>query len=416
MNTPEEKSKHQSTHRKYRDFTIYRIAKLIHTYNHTRHDATKRIPCEADLDHEWEESWIIKKLNEREQRKRLSDYQLETGDLVRYILPKRNETGLLVKRRYSLTPESYKIKGHSGHAYIIEAQNGDTLTVPRWRLKLCSEEEERQHPYAQEIPKWLKPERPDQARGRPGLHTARAEASHRDARTPLGSESRSADGEARSEEEARSEPSEEAEPQEAHDEAWRARARDKFMRDKFEKLALDSDALIVPSEGGQIIGGSPGIVGSRDWGRGGHRVFIPILTQGQNRKGVALWILIVAQFRDGVATPTVYCPETNPREALLGRTGGNRGRWPRMEDDLRAYLGSHGAREVRFDSHTFVYGLARPEKVRAEIRSELSFLYIADYATTYLFRGGYPPTQTNVALPPIRMPEARLARLKRTFS
>jgi hypothetical protein len=150
MNTVERKSHKQSHHSKYRDFTLYRIAKLINIYNNTEHDTTHEIPAEMDQNWKAEEQFIIKKLYQTEQRKRISDFELNNGDFVRYIIPKDGR-----KRRYSLTPEKYKVFGHEGHAYIIQAHDGTALTVPRWRLK--REDDHRKYELAETIPKDLGP-------------------------------------------------------------------------------------------------------------------------------------------------------------------------------------------------------------------------------------------------------------------
>jgi hypothetical protein len=151
MNTVEEKSHKQSHHTKYRDFTLYRIAKLINIYNNTQHDTTHEIPAEMDRDWETEEKFIIKKLYQTEQRKRISDFELNDGAWVRYIIPKDPKK----KRRYSLTPEKFKVVGHDGHAYLIQARDGDIATVPRWRLK--REDDHEKYQWAQIIPLDLGP-------------------------------------------------------------------------------------------------------------------------------------------------------------------------------------------------------------------------------------------------------------------
>jgi hypothetical protein len=382
MNTPERstkgpglplgpKSKHQSTHRKYRDFTIYRIAKLIHTYNHTKHDTTHRIPWDVDQrdpHHEWEEGWIIKKLYETEERKRLSDYELEVGDMVRFILPKQNETGTIIKKRYSLTPESFKITKQKGYAYVITAQNGDRLTVPRWRLKLCSVHEEALHPWALEFPRLPQAMEP---KTRPHREDAHPENIYRDQPGPQ--DGRTPD-----------------------------QIRDKFLRDWFDKRHKEGDALIPPSEGREIIGGRPSVIGSRDFREGDHRLFIPILTTGH---GHELWVLIVIQFKDGVARPRFYSPETNPQDGIPNR-------WPAWKADLEDYIRSlvPHARVQWDEDHLFIHGLARPGPRDHKARS---FFYIADYAARFLFRGSEPPRENNAQRPPITIPKELLKDLKR---
>jgi hypothetical protein len=79
---------------------------------------------------EEEKRYIIKKLYQSERRHKLKDYTLEIGSYVKYIMPKKD----VGKNRYKVSPECYKIDSKNGHAYVIMALDGSTLTLTRWRL------------------------------------------------------------------------------------------------------------------------------------------------------------------------------------------------------------------------------------------------------------------------------------------
>jgi hypothetical protein len=379
MNTPEEKSHHQSTHKKYRDFSIYRIAKLIHIYNHTKHDATKMIPAEADMDPRWEESWIIKKLYQAEERKRLSDYQLENGDEVRYILPKQNETGPMVKRRYSLTPERFVIQRHKGHAYVIMAQDGSHVTAPRWRLKLCTAEERRQHPLAETIPEVMRPEKvmavgPVKARTlAASLRTVVRPDGEHDAWVP--------DVEDRSEDklEQRRIFRERAAEEDLAAEEELMRKRDIwFLRNFRSDNYIEGDGLIAPSEG-------------RVWGPGNHtihgpfdringRLIIPMYTDEQR------WVLVVAKFMRGRPKVVFYSPEAQPKRDISRRI-------PGIEEGIKRFLMAEPIRAEDFEYSergTYPIGLDRPKREDAKD----TFIYIAYYAREYIFKGRQPPNDS----------------------
>jgi hypothetical protein len=441
MNTVEEKSHSQSTHKKYRDFSIYRISKLIYTYNHTKHDATHKIPAEADVDQKWEENWIIKKLYETEQRKRLSDYELKTGKYVRYILPKQNETGPQTKRRYSITPERFQIVRRDGFSYEIGALDGKTLIVPRWRLKLCTEDELRRHPMAETIPKELTPKRaakipeaheePAKAK-KPKAKSAKVKPAKKPEPSPphslrLGppeSDDEPPPPEPTPDESSRSPrppvrslPSRSAdelpEPSQEGDLDWK---RDEYLINEFELNHMKGDALIRPSEGIYILIPTQKLrlIGDLDTAHG--RLFIPFVS------GRDVWTLVVVTFSDEVATPKFYCPESDGKQLLEGAKGnpnaktadgrrGKKGRIPSIRADLKEYLLRNGATRVDYGkgdkgTHTYIRHLPRPD----EKHRYLSFLYIADYAVTYLFNGKDPPHDEFRRL---EIPAERMDKLKK---
>jgi hypothetical protein len=130
MNTPTEKTKRTSQNKKYRDFTAKRMQKLINIYNRTKNQATGQRPKDMERNEDLEKAHIIKKLYESERRHKLKDYHLQQDFYVKYIIPRDK----MQKHRYKISPECYQIKGRDGHAYIIAAADGTTLTLTRWRL------------------------------------------------------------------------------------------------------------------------------------------------------------------------------------------------------------------------------------------------------------------------------------------
>ena len=139
MNTPTVKSQHQSTHPKYRDFSIKRMNKLLNIYNHTVHSAlrfghgpgsTNHTPAEMEQDPKLETEYITEKLYQLERRRKQKDFELKPDTYVRYILPKDPHT----KSRFKVSPEAYRISHREGNAYVLIAQDGTIKTVPRWRI------------------------------------------------------------------------------------------------------------------------------------------------------------------------------------------------------------------------------------------------------------------------------------------
>ena len=130
MNTPTVHTQRQSDNPKYRDFSRHRMEKLINIYNTTIHPSTGVTPQEMEDDPLLEEKFIIKKLYQKERRRKITDFELEPGTFVRYILPKDPNK----KHRYKVSPEAYQISHKDGNAYSIMAADGTTKTVARWRL------------------------------------------------------------------------------------------------------------------------------------------------------------------------------------------------------------------------------------------------------------------------------------------
>ena len=133
MNTPKPTSKHESTHPKFKSFSIPKMNKLIKIYNNSYHSAIKTEPEIMQNNPELESEYIFKQSERRLNQERISNFQLKPGAFVRYLLP----TVKNHKKRFTTSFEAYKIDSRSGNLYNIIAQDGTTITLPRFRLILA---------------------------------------------------------------------------------------------------------------------------------------------------------------------------------------------------------------------------------------------------------------------------------------
>ena len=110
MNTPTVKSQHQSTHPKYRDFSIKRMNKLLNIYNHTVHGSTNHTPAEMEQDPKLETEYITEKLYQLERRRKQKDFELKPDTYVRYILPKDPHTPSHASRYHQRLTVSHTVR------------------------------------------------------------------------------------------------------------------------------------------------------------------------------------------------------------------------------------------------------------------------------------------------------------------
>ena len=131
MNTPQEKPiREQSTDKQFTYISEAKMKKLLYAYNNTVHSATKHTPQEMMDNPRLEEEYIENCLKHNTQQQAIKDFKLKENDLVRYILPNNQ----FVKKRYTVSRETYKIESIKGNMYTIIANDGTTMTLPRWRL------------------------------------------------------------------------------------------------------------------------------------------------------------------------------------------------------------------------------------------------------------------------------------------
>ena len=126
-NTTNEKSKYQSHHSKYRNFSWKRMKQLIDVYNNTVHSTTGLKPIDMQRDIKLERQWIAYNII---ARSKMRDHTIPNGNYVRIILSK----DAFKKRRYRVSHECYQITGRDGKNYIVSAADRTSKVLPRHRL------------------------------------------------------------------------------------------------------------------------------------------------------------------------------------------------------------------------------------------------------------------------------------------
>ena len=126
-NTTNEKSKYQSHHSKYRNFSTHRMSSLIDTYNNTVHTSTHMKPIDMENDIKAERQYIAYHLI---RRSKAADHSIPVGHFVRVVLSK----DVMKKRRFKVSRECYTITGRDGKNYLVSAADGTATTLPRHRL------------------------------------------------------------------------------------------------------------------------------------------------------------------------------------------------------------------------------------------------------------------------------------------
>ena len=72
-----------------------------------------------------------KRLQEREELRKIHDFEFNEEDLVRYMLPIKG----LTKKRYHYSKEYYKIDSKNGLMSDIIAEDGTAIVKPLYLLK-----------------------------------------------------------------------------------------------------------------------------------------------------------------------------------------------------------------------------------------------------------------------------------------
>ena len=127
MNINNEKSKYQSHHSKYRNFSVKRMNRLIDIYNNTVHSSTNMKPKDMEEDERKEREYIAYCLIKRSKMK---NHDIPTNHYVRIVLSK----DLMKKRRYKVSREVYIVSGRDGKNYFIRAEDNTTTALPRHRV------------------------------------------------------------------------------------------------------------------------------------------------------------------------------------------------------------------------------------------------------------------------------------------
>lgn len=127
MNINNEKSKYQSHHSKYRNFSLKRMNTLIDIYNNTVHSSINMKPKDMETDEKKEREYIAYCLIKTSKMK---DHTIPDGHYVRMILAK----DVMKKKRFKVSREVYIISGRDGKNYFIKAADDTVLSLPRHRL------------------------------------------------------------------------------------------------------------------------------------------------------------------------------------------------------------------------------------------------------------------------------------------
>ena len=134
MNTPKAHNE-QSHHKQFLAFSEAKMRRLINKYNNSYNRTIKCTPKEMHEDKNKEIEFIYQNQEHKHVQRGIKNYQLMPEDFVRYRINKDP----LVKRRYRYSPESYKVVGRERSFYIIQARDGSSLLMPRWKLIKCNE-------------------------------------------------------------------------------------------------------------------------------------------------------------------------------------------------------------------------------------------------------------------------------------
>ena len=144
MNTPKHYNE-QSHHKQFNMFSEAKMRRLINKFNNSYNSTIKCTPREMHENKDLEIKFIYRNQKHRHNQRGIKDFRLNMGDMVRY----RIEKNPLEKRRYRYSPESYKVVGRERAFYIIQARDGSSLLMPRWKLIKC---DERIYPWKSTIP------------------------------------------------------------------------------------------------------------------------------------------------------------------------------------------------------------------------------------------------------------------------
>ena len=110
------------------------VEEAVNTYNKSPHEATGTTPKKMHNDEELEKEYIFKKMDERDEKKKLLlKNPIRKGDNVRYVLDKQ----MFKKNQHNrkLSTHYYKVEDViSPFSYVIIAKDGSIKKLPRYRL------------------------------------------------------------------------------------------------------------------------------------------------------------------------------------------------------------------------------------------------------------------------------------------
>ena len=129
MNTPKHPHE-QSHHPQFNHFSEPKMRRLVNQYNNKYNSTLRCTPKEMHENRNLEAKFIMRNQKYKHVQRGIKDFTLKQGEYVRYRMP--NDP--LTKHRYRYSPESYKVAGRERAMYIIQAADGTSLLMPRWKL------------------------------------------------------------------------------------------------------------------------------------------------------------------------------------------------------------------------------------------------------------------------------------------
>ena len=119
-----------STDEEFKFIDRPKMTNYLRVYNNTIHASTGHTPAEMMRNKQLENNYIEKCIEGKLRQEEIQNFRIKEGSLVRFYL----DDGPMVKKRYTLSRECYKVESRAGNIYTIIAQDGTTKDLPRWRL------------------------------------------------------------------------------------------------------------------------------------------------------------------------------------------------------------------------------------------------------------------------------------------
>ena len=123
------------------DIKSDKLHEVINVYNKSTHHSTGMSPTYMQKHHDVEELYIINCILKDIGVTAETDYDLDVGTKVRYILDKKSFS----KVRHKVSTGYYTIDNIEGNNYVIIAKDGTTKKIPRYRLLPLKDNESDYH-------------------------------------------------------------------------------------------------------------------------------------------------------------------------------------------------------------------------------------------------------------------------------
>ena len=113
------------------------MSKLLRIYNNAVHSSFGYSPSEMFSNPELEKEYIFEQLEHSESQKRVSNFKLDVGSFVLYIMPRIScdSGGLsaradgLKKRRYNTSKDNYRIENVNCNMYTLIAKDETAMNL-----------------------------------------------------------------------------------------------------------------------------------------------------------------------------------------------------------------------------------------------------------------------------------------------